>query len=1086
MKRFRVLNRSFIIMFSLVVLGVILHVSSAFGSDLIIEKDELNNEFLTNEVSAYLNDTQTFTRVTVSSSIMQGNEVRLAVWNDKAGQATTLKWFYKFGCYSSCSFDISILEFGLSGKYYCDAYIVSVNNISFIGRDDFNVSDITGSSPVITDLDKTNYSFKARVGNLQSASGIASVRFAIWSKTSGQDDLVWTNGTIESTINKLYQSTVTEYLSKHKYLNDTYCIHVYAKGNNGVDSFIGYLNEYIELVDNKISAFLNNEQTTVSVAISSPLMQGNEVQLAIWNDKAGQSSSLKWFYKYKCYSSCEFAITIKDFGLSGKYYCDSYLVRGNDKMYVGRDNFIVDPLTGDIPTVTDKDKENLSFKANVTNIHSDSGVKGIRFAIWSKTGGQDDLVWTNGPIVPLTKTTYNSSITEFISKHKYRNDIYYIHVYATGKNGVDSFIGSLSEKIELVENKVSASLNDEQTSSTITVSSPFIQGQEVRLAVWNDAVGQKLSLKWFSKYNYFTSCNFDISIKDFGFSGQYFCDAYLINGSSSSFLGRSNFKVYEITSNKPFVSDIDKNTLSFKVNVSDINSTSKLKNCSIAVWTEKYGQDDLIWTDAHIANDNSYTYSAYSQTYVPEHHFENGIYNIHVYATGENGVKSFVGCLKADIELVVDPGYKVILNESETLAYAYIMDDVLLKKGKLQFAAWSEVTKQADIRWYNANLNGKLGYYNIPISDFKQLGKYFVDAYYIESSGKSTFLGRLDFNIVPPTLDARITNVDGHKGRFQVEIYNITKIETILDFSTPTWPNAYGPSTAVWYKPEKQSDLTFIAKPDVSYHSFAFGAYTTHVYANMLNGCSLALRSIQTSIQADNYIGVARLDVSIYRLCAKGIAGQVSNISFPTWSDGSGQQDLIWYSAHKESDNGWYVDLNAKKHWPDGLFITDCYAYNASGTGRMVGRIQYIVPKEATDISGNAQLDMIIKNIIRGYSTLGECFNYVAHSFSYRSGDVWPGGEWTIPYAIEMATVGSGNCYRFAALFLWCARGLCYSASAISGQVPATRGGLTPHGWVEVYLNGQTYVCDPDLEHELPGYNWYMTTYADAPVDYYK
>lgn len=137
-------------------------------------------------------------------------------------------------------------------------------------------------------------------------------------------------------------------------------------------------------------------------------------------------------------------------------------------------------------------------------------------------------------------------------------------------------------------------------------------------------------------------------------------------------------------------------------------------------------------------------------------------------------------------------------------------------------------------------------------------------------------------------------------------------------------------------------------------------------------------------------------------------------------------------------------------------------------------------------LSGNGQLDNILKNICRSHPSLDSCFNYVAYNHGYRHGDTWPGGNWTVPYAIEMESTGSGNCYRFAALFMWCARALGYSANAICGQVPAAAGGLTPHGWVEVYLNGQTYVCDPDLAHELPGHNWYMTTYEAAPIDYYK
>ena len=81
---------------------------------------------------------------------------------------------------------------------------------------------------------------------------------------------------------------------------------------------------------------------------------------------------------------------------------------------------------------------------------------------------------------------------------------------------------------------------------------------------------------------------------------------------------------------------------------------------------------------------------------------------------------------------------------------------------------------------------------------------------------------------------------------------------------------------------------------------------------------------------------------------------------------------------------------------------------------------------------------------------------------------------------------GSGNCYRFAALFCWLARGLGYDANVVAGGVPSYSSGQAPHGWVEIHMNGTTYICDPDMEHSLPGYNWYMVTYAGAPTTYYR
>lgn len=56
-----------------------------------------------------------------------------------------------------------------------------------------------------------------------------------------------------------------------------------------------------------------------------------------------------------------------------------------------------------------------------------------------------------------------------------------------------------------------------------------------------------------------------------------------------------------------------------------------------------------------------------------------------------------------------------------------------------------------------------------------------------------------------------------------------------------------------------------------------------------------------------------------------------------------------------------------------------------------------------------------------------------------------------------------GNCYVMAATFLKMARVLGYEGRQMAGQVPSRKGGLTPHSWVELIIDGQTKVFDPDF-----------------------
>jgi hypothetical protein len=86
-----------------------------------------------------------------------------------------------------------------------------------------------------------------------------------------------------------------------------------------------------------------------------------------------------------------------------------------------------------------------------------------------------------------------------------------------------------------------------------------------------------------------------------------------------------------------------------------------------------------------------------------------------------------------------------------------------------------------------------------------------------------------------------------------------------------------------------------------------------------------------------------------------------------------------------------------------------------------------------------------------------------------------PGTKWFAEFGF---TNLKGNCYVMAATFTEMARLLGYNAVQISGQVPSRKGGLTPHSWVEININGVTYVFDPDYAYNVGGNAGYQIQYG--------
>lgn len=89
---------------------------------------------------------------------------------------------------------------------------------------------------------------------------------------------------------------------------------------------------------------------------------------------------------------------------------------------------------------------------------------------------------------------------------------------------------------------------------------------------------------------------------------------------------------------------------------------------------------------------------------------------------------------------------------------------------------------------------------------------------------------------------------------------------------------------------------------------------------------------------------------------------------------------------------------------------------------------------------------------------------------------------WTADYAYQILSSGKGNCYRFACAFGYFAKMLGYDSYVRVGQCTSTRGGYTPHCWVEIQRkNKATLVCDPELQFAL-GTDLYQKTYQTYPI----
>ena len=138
-------------------------------------------------------------------------------------------------------------------------------------------------------------------------------------------------------------------------------------------------------------------------------------------------------------------------------------------------------------------------------------------------------------------------------------------------------------------------------------------------------------------------------IRDRYDTGQYNIHAYSRSsaGMPYSCLKTGKISVASIDGGKVSITNKDNNTGSFIARISGISSPAVISNVQVAVWSDINGQDDLKWYSALKTGDE---YLAY--IYTSNHSYDNGVYQIHAYATDKRG------CL---------------LYTSEYLQYSYLM-----------------------------------------------------------------------------------------------------------------------------------------------------------------------------------------------------------------------------------------------------------------------------------------------------------------------------------------------------------------------------------------------------------------------------
>lgn len=187
--------------------------------------------------------------------------------------------------------------------------------------------------------------------------------------------------------------------------------------------------------------------------------------------------------------------------------------------------------------------------------------------------------------------------------------------------------------------------------------------------------------------------------------------------------------------------------------------------------------------------------------------------------------------------------------------------------------------------------------------------------------------------------------------------------------------------------------------------------------------------------------------------------------------------DGSWYYFTKKGvmKTGWIVAGKKLRYYADkkGKLLRD--------EPMKIDGVWYYFRK---DCSARKSMDELARQKAASLGSLRACFDYVR---TYKYGAKYTYTEsWSSKALAEVGiTKGWGNCFVYAGAFRELAAELGYDAHQVWGNVPYPGNRVVKHSWVEIKMDGKTYVFDAEASWQFSK-DFYQFQYGDKGTFRYQ
>ncbi|BBD42689.1 GBS Bsp-like repeat-containing protein [Streptococcus anginosus] len=477
------------------------------------------------------------------------------------------------------------------------------------------------------------------------------------------------------------------------------------------------------------------------------------------------------------------------------------------------------------------------------------------------------------------------------------------------------------------------------------VSAPY-GVREVKLPTWSNVNGQD-DIIWYTATKQ-TNGTYKVTVRavDHKFStGLYHIHLYYIqnNGKLVGVGGTTTELSFGRPQGKVTIANNNPETGTFDVLISNVSSPYGIREVKVPTWSSIGGQDDIIWYTAKKQANGTYKVTVKAT----DHKKSTGEYNIHVYYIQENNQLVGVTGTTTTVSIAHPKGTLTITNNNpDAGTFDVIVSGVSSPDGvrEVKLPTWSNVDGQDDIIWYTAKKQADGTYKTtVKVSDHKySTGLYNVHLYYIQDNGKIVGVAGTQVNVSLARAKGNLTiqNNNPETGTFDVIVSGVSSPYGVREVKLPTWSNVDGQDDIIWYTATRQANGTYKATVKASDHKRSTGLYHIHLYYIQNNGKLVGVGGTTTEVSIARPKGTLTIqNKDANKGTFEVIVSNVSNpdgvreVKLPTWSNVNGQDDIIWYTATRQTNGTYKAFIKASDHKNStGLYYIHLYYVQNNGT----------------------------------------------------------------------------------------------------------------------------------------------------------